>query len=511
MSESSGPTDSREPGRKPFLQAILVVFTGTLVVQAVGFLRQLVIASAFGVDRAMDLYVLVFTVAAVVGFGLGAVIDSAALPLLVQRLERGDREGFRQIGTRIIAIGLALGAAATLLFLATVPLVARLVTTGLAPADKAAMSGLALWFTPWVAIAAPYYAVGALVKAESRFRRFMAAELVVTIVSLAVLFVWRPGVFAIPLAYAAGYAVALATMLPGLPVATKLTRHAYGRSGQVMRQIWRFAVVAQAGTAGALADRFLASHLPAGAIAAGSYAGLVTGQTAALLGFRDAYMVPLSETDRRAEKLERMLAGLLMLSIPCAFFLSAYAEAVIGVLLERGRFDAAAVALASQMLTVQAAAIPASVLVMPLYRMLQIMDRMRFAGYLLLASAAANLVLGSILMFGLGQGLKGYLIASLVGAHLTFAFACVLLRIAGLRFGLAQPAMFAVYAAAASAMGLWAAGAVDIGGPRWLALLKDAILFAGVYLLACLAILRPLQRLAGPFRAAAPPGGGDGG
>ncbi len=507
LKDSNGSTDSIAPVRQPFLQAVLIVFSGTLAVQAVAFIRQLVIASAFGVDRAMDIYVLVFAVASFVGFGLGAVIDSAAVPLLVQRLERGDRAGFRQIATRVLLIGLTLGIAAAVVFLAIVPVVARFVTIGLGPAEKAAMSSLALWFAPWVAISAPFYAAGCLVKAESRFRRFMLAEILVTLISLAILWVWRPGVHAIPVAYGAGYAIAFLTLLPGLPITWPLQRHERGLTQQVVAQIARFGAVAQVGTLGALADRFLASHLPPGAIAAGSYSALITGQTAALLGFRDAYMVPLSESERRAERLERMLSGLLVLSVPCAFFLSTHAQPVVSVLLERGRFDSAAVSLAAQMLSVQAIAIPVSVLILPLYRMLQILGRMQLAAVLLLASALVNLLLGSLLMFGFDLGLRGYLIALTTGTHVTFAVACLLVWRAGLRIDLGQPALFAAYASVASAAGLLAGSALPLEAGRTLVLLKDAAVFALVYAAACIAILKPLRRLAGPLRGlAAPPG-----
>ncbi len=52
------------------------------------------------------------------------------------------------------------------------------------------------------------------------------------------------------------------------------------------------------------------------------------------------------------------------------------------------------------------------------------MDKMRFAGFLMLVSSLAGLVLGSILMFGLGEGLRGYLLAQVIVLHLTFLAAC---------------------------------------------------------------------------------------
>jgi putative peptidoglycan lipid II flippase len=484
-----------------FIHVLAVVFGGTLAVQVIAFLRQLVIAAAFGTERGMDLYLLVFSIASVIGFGLGTVMENATVPLLVSRLEKNDREGFGQIGLRVILIGFALGIAATILFMLAVPLVARFVTTGLSEAEREMMQALSWWFIPWVLISVPYYAIGSLLKAESRFRRFMLAEVIVTIASLLIILAWKPGVYAIAIAYGAGYAIALLSMLPGLPVPFRFSQRQSGQSWGVVRQITRFAAVNQVSTLGLLVDRFLASYLPSGAIAATSYASLMTGQVSALLGFREAFMVPLSGEHGRAGKLERMITGLLMLAIPCAVFLSLKSEAVISVLLERGKFDRNAVTLAASVLEIQAAALPASVILLPMYRMLQILGRMRYAGYLLLLSASMTLVIGSILMFGYRLGLTGYLLTSLIVAHLTCLVAIVQLRFAGICLNPGKPLAFALYATAASAAGIWAGQQLVIDAPPFLTLLKDGLVFSCVYGLACLAIFSQLKRIVVEMRA----------
>ncbi len=484
-----------------FIRVLAVVFSGTLAVQLIAFLRQLVIAAAFGTERGMDLYLLVFSIASVIGFGLGTVMENATVPLLVSRLEKNDRDGFGQIGLRVIIIGIGLGIAATILFMLAVPLVARFVTTGLSGAEREMMQALSWWFIPWVLISVPYYAIGSLLKAESRFRRFMLAEVIVTIASLLIILVWRPDVYAIAIAYGAGYGIALLSMLPGLPVPLRFSHRQSGQSWGVVRQITRFAAVNQVSTLGLLVDRFLVSYLPSGAIAATSYASLMTGQISALLGFREAFMVPLSAEHGRERKLERMITGLLMLAIPCAMFLSWHAEALVSILLERGRFDRNAVTLAASILALQAAALPVSVILLPMYRMLQILGRMRFAGYLLLFSASMSLVIGSVLMFSFRLGLTGYLLTSLIVAHLTCLVAILQLRLAGICLNLGKPLAFALYATAASAAGIWAGQQLMIDAPPFLTLLKDGLVFSCVYGLACLAIFNPLKRIVVEMRS----------
>jgi putative peptidoglycan lipid II flippase len=484
-----------------FIRILAVVFGGTLAVQIIAFLRQLVIAAAFGTDRAMDLYLLVFSIASVIGFGLGTVMENATVPLLVSRLEKNDREGFGQIGLRVILIGFALGIVATVMFLLAVPLVARFVTTGLSETEREMMQALSWWFIPWILISVPYYAIGSLLKAESRFRRFMLAEIIVTIISLLIIFCWHPGVYAIAIAYGAGYGIALLSMVPGLPVPLRFSIRQSGQSWGVVRQITRFGAVNQVSTLGLLVDRFLASYLPSGAIAATSYASLMTGQVSALLSFREAFMVPLSGEHGRERKLERMITGLLMLAIPCAIFLSLHAEAVVSILLERGRFDRNAVTLAASILALQAVALPVSVILLPMYRMLQILDRMRFAGYLLLISACMTLVIGSVLMFGFGLGLTGYLLTSLIVAYLTCVVAVVQLRLAGIRLKPGIPLAFALYASTASAVGIWVGQQWVIDAQPFLTLLKNGLVFSCVYGLACLAIFKQLKRIVVEMRA----------
>jgi putative peptidoglycan lipid II flippase len=484
-----------------FIRVLAVVFSGTLAVQLIAFLRQLVVAAAFGTERAIDLYLLVFSIAAVIGFGLGTVMENATVPLLVSRLEKNDREGFGQIGLRVIVIGIGLGIAATILFLLVVPLVARFITTGLSDTEREMMQALSWWFIPWIVISVPYYAVGSLLKAENRFRRFMAAEVIVTITSLLIILVWCPGVHAIAIAYGAGYGIALLSMVPGLPIPVRFSQRASGQSWGVVRQITRFAAVNQVSTLGLLVDRFLASYLPSGAIAATSYASLITGQISALLGFREAFMVPLSGEHGRDAKLERMLTGLLMLAIPCAVFLYANADAVVSILLERGKFDRNAVTLAASVLTLQALTLPVSVILLPMYRMLQILGRMRFAGYLLLISACMTLIIGSVLMFGFKLGLTGYLLTSLITAHLTCLVAIVQLYLAGIRLNLGRPLALGLYATAASAAGIWAGQQLLVDSAPFLALLKNALVFSCVYGLACLVIFSQLKRIVVEMRS----------
>ena len=52
--------------------------------------------------------------------------------------------------------------------------------------------------------------------------------------------------------------------------------------------------------------------------------------------FREIYMVPLSVEAGRSERLERMLQGVVLISIPCVLFIAEFAKPIVAILFQRG-------------------------------------------------------------------------------------------------------------------------------------------------------------------------------
>jgi putative peptidoglycan lipid II flippase len=463
-----------------FGRLLLLIFSGSLAVQGLAFLRQLVVASAFGVDRAMDLYLLVFAVASMVVFGLGAVLENATVPTLVARIEANDQTGFQQIANRLFVLSLALSLAACTAFFIAVPLFARFVATGLSSVEQSTMTDMMGWFAPWLLFSVPFYACACILKSEKRFKRFLLAELLVTVASLVLVFLWHPHVGAIAVAYGFGYGLGLASMLMTLRLKPWAGAWREGTSWGLRRQITRIFSTNQVSTLASLADRFLQSHLAPGSISATTYSSLISGQISALLGFRDAFMVPLSQEQGRADKLERMLIGLIVLAVPVAFFLAAESRPVVALLLERGRFDKSAGDLAGLVLSYQAASIIPGVIGLPLFRMLQILDRMRFAAYILMAAGAWLLMAGSIMIFVYGMGIVGYTLATVFSAWMTMLTSALLVHCAGVRPRWMRVLAFGLFSCMACTIAVYCVSLLRPDySPFWV-LLQDGLVFSGV-------------------------------
>ncbi len=97
----------------------------------------------------------------------------------------------------------------------------------------------------------------------------------------------------------------------------------------------------QMGSLSGLVDRYFQSFLMGGGISALGYVGLIVNNLSSLMTFREIYVVPLASEVGRGEKLARMLSGIAFISVPSSCFVIAFAEPIVQVLFERGKFTAA--------------------------------------------------------------------------------------------------------------------------------------------------------------------------
>ncbi|MGE5538260.1 MAG: lipid II flippase MurJ [Gemmatimonas sp.] len=420
-------------------------------VQALAFVRQVLIAAYFGISRDLDVYLVAYAVATIVAFTFSATFDSAVVPRLVQtRAVRGDA-GFQSLATALFRVSCGLGLAAAAALIAVTPLLVPLVATGFDVGERGAVSELVWSFAPWVVLCLPYYAAAAWHKSRRAFNRVFAAELLIGVVSIAVLVSVHDRVEILPLAYAAGYGAALVLLVAG----TGLLSLSGGRAdgvGAVLRSVGELYVANQTGSVTAMIDRHYQSLVPPGGIAAVGFAGqIITGLTG-LLTFREIYIVPLSEHERRDEKLERLLIGLVVLAIPASVFGLCFAYEATDILFRRGRFDADAARVTADVLGVYILSVVPSVVTTPLARMLLIVDRVSWMHLYYLASAAILAAGGYVFVRVLDLGTQGVAWMLLVNAVGGCAAMAVLTGRFGIRPRWGRVLRYAVYAGFAAAV-----------------------------------------------------------
>jgi putative peptidoglycan lipid II flippase len=406
----------------------------SLLVQGLAFLRQLLIAAYFGVGRDFDVYVMVYMVASIMVFTFAGIFDSVAVPNLVRKRESDGPEAALALARSIFRLSLLLGGAMSLVFLIAVPLLAPIFATGFSPEERAGLTKLAWYFVPWTLVCVPYYAAAARYKMEWRFNRVFVAEIVIVVVSIGFLALRHGDIRMLPLAYAIGYGVGLVQLAAG----AALWRRRAGEGPSptvrdVLRNIGELFLANQTGGLASLVDRHFQSFLVAGGIGAVNYSVQIIASLSNLLSFRDIYVVPLTQQADRAERLERLLSGLLLVAVPVAGFVACLAPELLKVLLQHGRFDASATALTAEALRLGVLSLIPSAVTAPLFRMFQIIDRIHYSHVVYLTVAASSVVFGYLFVLRLGWGVQGVALMQLAGSALTAVVSAYLVGRCGIR------------------------------------------------------------------------------
>jgi putative peptidoglycan lipid II flippase len=487
-------TVSDTPAHRPFHHALLSVFSASIAVQLIGFARQILIAGYFGVSRGLDIYYVTLSLATMVVFTFGVVFDTLAIPHLVRIRERQGEEAFRKLAGSCFAFSVLFSIVLAAAFVALVPLLARFVTAGFSEAERQEVVAMSWYFAPWALVMLPYYAVGACFKSLRHFRLVFGAEVLMSAVTTLALIAVHSGPHCIPPAFFIGYLSAFVVLL----VAARGKFHLLGPLNTTeMRHIYRnfleLVGANQIGSLSSLVERFLQSYLAAGGISALSYSAQLTGNLGSLLGFREIFIVPLAESDGRAQRLERVIIGLSVVAIPIMLFTAAHAETILTLLFKRGRFDAEAVHLTGVTLSVYILCLLPSVIGTPLFRMFQVIDRIRMTAFSYFGSVLTMAALGAFFVFYLRLGVVGLALATVLNSYVSLAVNVALLRYCGLRFPLKRILKYVVYILAGALTALWTVEQIPtITQSAWPQFLMVGFLYCLLVGMACLPIRRQL-------------------
>lgn len=474
---------------KRFLVAAISAAGVSVLVQALAFVRQLLIAAYFGVSRDLDIYLIAYSIAAMVVFTFSTAFDFAVVPRLVRIQKYGDAAA-RSLAVSLFRWSFVFGAAATVLLIVLTPLLTPLMATGFDPAHKAALSDLMWDFSLWTSLCVPYYAAAARHKARRDFNRVFGAEILIGGVSILLLVFFHGDIRFLPWAYAGGYAVALLSILPGTGIIPHLVERSTPETASTLRNVGELYFANQTGSIGAVIDRHFQSLVPPGGIAGMNYTAQIVSGLVGLLTFREIYVVPLAEIDRRDEKLERLIIGLLALAIPISGFVAIMAHEIIEFLFQRGRFDATATHLTASILQIGVFALIPSAVGNPLFRMLQIVDRVSLIHVIYLSNVMFLGVFGYLFVAVLGWGVQGLAWMLLMNGIGSFIVNSMLVSRCGVTLRWSRVGRYTVFIIASSILASLAASAIA----PWIAVTWVRLSGAGVvYGAVILAMYLPLR------------------
>ncbi|MHB9145050.1 MAG: murein biosynthesis integral membrane protein MurJ [Symbiobacteriia bacterium] len=346
--------------RSAIARATILVTLLTIGSKLLGFVRDQGIALYFGASGQTDAYVVAMALPNIISALVVSAVGTAFLPMFTERLTKDDEEGAWALSDSVFSLVGGLGLLIVILGVTAAPWLVRLMAPGFTGATFAqAVTATRVIFPGalFVVLAAP---VKSVLNSRHRFGAPVAGSIVQNVAILAglVLFVGlgQMGIRGLALGLALGMALNLGIQLPTLWRGGFRYRPRLDLQSPVVRRTLGLAapmmVSALFAQVSLLVDRGLASGLPAGSIAALSFADKLRQLPLGIFATAVATVIypTLSEYaargDRRgvSDAVGTGLRLVLLLTLPAAVGLAVLREPLVRALFQRGAFDAAATA-----------------------------------------------------------------------------------------------------------------------------------------------------------------------
>jgi len=341
------------------LKALATVSSMTLLSRILGFVRDFVIARAFGAGLATDAFFVAFRLPNLLRrlFAEGA-FSQAFVPLLAEyRNRRGEAETKRLVDRVATALFLVV-MGVTALGIAATPLLIYLTAPGFAAdADKFALTVELTRITfPYILFMALVALSAGILNTWSRFAlpAFTPVLLNLSFIGMALLAApyFDPPVMALAWAVMIGGALQLALQLPALRSIGMLPRFDFAPGDEGVRRVLKLMAPAVLGVSvsqiSLLINTVFASFLPSGSVSWLYYADRLMEFPAGLLGAAlGTILLPSLSKSHASEQPEEFSALLdwglrltLLLTLPAALALAILAVPLLSTLFQYGAFSA---------------------------------------------------------------------------------------------------------------------------------------------------------------------------
>jgi putative peptidoglycan lipid II flippase len=348
--------------------------SGTLVSRILGFLRELVTASYFGTSKAMDLFVIAFTIPTFFRRFLGEdVVERAFMPPFKRLISQNKN----QAAWRLISSCFNLMLLALIFFLALLYFLTPLLVQILAPGLEESLMPLAItmtyWILPFMIIIGMAAFVGGILNFFEMNKIYSLAPAMLSVGIIIGIVLFKPfmeqnginGMYALPAGFLLGGVLEFAIQVPYLfkPKIRVATEAKYVVAIDVSEQEFKnvrressyIALRSLADKAVEIIDRRLASFFIAGSIASLWYAQRLIQLPEAIIGLSISRALVPYLTERKALAAEIDFVDGIKMGIRLNFFLNLpvmlviilMSDSIINIVYRRGAFDAESVALTS--------------------------------------------------------------------------------------------------------------------------------------------------------------------
>jgi putative peptidoglycan lipid II flippase len=347
--------------------AAAVTATASLGGKALGGVKLLLVAHLFGAGAAMDSYYVALGVVLLASHAGKRALEASLLPRLARIRDEEEKEALAAALFRRFAVTGTLFALACILFPRHL---VHLFAWGFGPERLDQGAAMLRFLSPYVLAALLFGLANVWLIHRRTYTLPALLQAGQNLVAIPAILFFAPvlGVKSIPLAVSLAMisVFLLSFRMSGLPVVCSRTRRRTAAKGILKNFLLALGIVG-AGLLYELTDRFFASGLPPGNVAALSYAILLFNFPISL--FVPALLVYVGKASSLAavdlqgaeNQLERALSTGFAFFLPAGFAMWAAAVPVVGLLLHHGAFDETAAVITSSCFGIYALGIPLAV------------------------------------------------------------------------------------------------------------------------------------------------------
>jgi putative peptidoglycan lipid II flippase len=360
--------------RRRILKNLIDLMSGTLLSRIMGFLRELVTASYFGTGKAMDLFVIAFTIPTFFRRFLGEdVVERAFMPPFKRLLsQKKHAEAWRLLSSCLNLMVIALLVFMTLLYLIA-PLLVNFLAPGLHESLMPQAVKMTYWILPFMVIIGLAAFAGGMLNFFEMNRIYSTAPAMLSVGIIIGIIFFNPlmenngisGMYALPAGFLLGGLFEFLIQVPFLFVKKirQETQPKYTPKIDINEQEFRnvgresgFIVLRSlVDKSVEIIDRRLASFLISGSIASLWFAQRLIQLPAAIIGLSISRAIVPYLTERKAltaedDFIKGIKTGIRLnfyLTVPAIMLFIVLNEPIINIVYRRGAFDAESVRLTS--------------------------------------------------------------------------------------------------------------------------------------------------------------------
>ncbi|MDZ7335445.1 MAG: murein biosynthesis integral membrane protein MurJ [candidate division KSB1 bacterium] len=422
---------------------LIDLVTGTFVSRVLGFLRELVTAAYYGTNRAMDLFVIAFTIPTFFRHFLGEdVVERAFLPPFKRLIsQKKYQHGWQLLSSCFNLMVIALIIVTAILYLIA-PLIVKIIAPGLEPSVFPKAITMTYWILPFMLIIGLSAFVGSVLNFFEMNKIYSLAPAMLSIGVIIGVHYFRPflGIYALPAGFLLGGLLELIIQIPFLfkRQIWKDTHASYSPTLHLneseMRTVSResgfILLKSLLDKSVEIVDRMLASFLITGSIASLWYAQRLIQLPVAIIGLSiSRALVPYLTEKKALVQDEDFLAGIrlgiqmnLALVLPIIMIMVAMATPIISLVYQRGHFDAESTRLTAIAFWCYSVGLLGISLNTFFSRLFSIFQKNKMPFYIAIATAILNIILNFILV---KTPLKHGGIA--LASSIAFSLSCLLL------------------------------------------------------------------------------------